>query len=158
MLHALTHITVAKTVLRAGEAENVFPEEAEAELDIRFFPENSKEELLSMLRKYVPKNYGYRFEVKSYLPSTYSSLNTTLYRAIEKTVSEMGYKPLPIFQTGSSDSAWVRQLGIPVYHFMTTRKELEISRIHGTDERIWKEDLLAIVEGYWRLITNLSRV
>ena len=42
MLHSLTHITIAKTVLRAGYAENVYPEVAEATLDIRFFPENEK--------------------------------------------------------------------------------------------------------------------
>ena len=156
IIHALTHITIAKTVLKAGQAENVFPEEAEAELDVRLFPENNRDRIILDMKKYVPKGYKHKIEVKSFIPPTYSSLSTPLFLAIEKTVMEMGYRPLPIFQTGSSDSAWVRKIGIPVYHFMTTTREIEMDRIHGTDERIWKEDLIKIVEGYWRLIKNLS--
>ncbi len=156
MLHSLTHITIAKTVLRAGYAENVYPEVAEATLDIRFFPENEKEELLERIKKYIPPKSKYELNIVAHTPSTYSPTNTVLYKAIEKTIQDLGSKPLPIFQTGTSDSAWVRQLGIPVYHFMHTENELEAGRIHGVDERISKKDLMNIVYGYYKLLMNLQ--
>lgn len=157
MLHALTHITIAKTALHGGEAENVYPEETELTLDIRFFPEqNDLRGIFNIIEKSLPRG-KYKIKKVNYMPSTYSPTNTPLYKAIEKTIRDLGYKPLPIIQTGSSDSAWVRSIGIPTYHFMITKKPLEIHTIHGTNERIWKEDLISIIEGYWRLIQNLEK-
>jgi len=156
MLHAMTHITIAKTVVHGGKAENVYPEEAKLTLDIRYFPEqNNLHEIINLIKKSLPK-HRYKIEKVSQIPSTYSSTNTKLYRTIEKTVRDMGYEPFSIIQMGSSDSAWVRQLGIPTYHFMTTTRPMDVETIHGTDERIWKKDLITIVEGYWRLIQNLG--
>ncbi len=158
MLHAITHITIAKTVLRAGQAENVYPEYAEAILDIRYFPENYEKQLLDFVRKHIPSSYKYELTTLRNTPSTYSSLSTRLYATIEKTIHDLGLKPLPLIQTGTSDSAWIRKLGIPVYNFMYTEQPLEVERIHGNDERIRKEELINIIEGYYRLIMNLQRL
>ncbi len=155
-LHALTHITFAKTMFHGGIKDNVLPEEAKVTLDVRCFPEQSQQDLLDIIAKYIPRNAKYAVKTVAATPSTYSKIQNPLYKSIVKTVREMGYEPLPVIQTGTSDSAWVRQLGIPVYHFLTTKKPLEIERIHGIDERIWKEDLLTIIEGYYRLIKNLE--
>ncbi len=156
ILHSLTHVTIAKTVLKAGRAENVYPKEAEAILDIRFFPENDKDELIKFIKKFIPKGVRSELEPIAYTPSTYSPLNTSLYKAIEKTILDLGSKPLLFFQTGTSDSAWVRMLGIPVYHFMYTENELDTDRIHGVDERIRKDELLNIIRGYYHLLMNLQ--
>jgi len=138
-LHALTHVTIAKTVIHGGEAENVYPGEAELLLDIRFFPEqNDLEEIMRIIKKSIGK-YEYTIEKKNYMPSTYSPRNTVLYKAVEKTIIDLGRKPLPLIQVGSSDSAWIRSLGIPTYHFMTTSKSIELGKVHGADERIWKK-------------------
>ncbi len=157
-IHALTHIIFAKTVIRGGEADNVIPESAEVIIDVRCFPEHDEEFLRKLILQFIPKGCKYRIEVKAGTPSTYSDLNTPLYNAIVKTIHDLGFKPLPLFQVGTSDSAWIRPLGIPVYHFITTRKEIELERIHGTDERIWKEDLMSMLEGYYLLIKNLQEV
>jgi len=124
-------------------------------LDIRYFPENETDGLIDLVKKYMPRGYRCEAKVLVNTPSTYSSLSTRLYKAIERTIFEFGSKSLPIIQIWTSDSAWIRRLGIPVYHFMHTEKPLEVDRIHGADERIEKGELLNIVEGYYRLLVNL---
>ena len=157
-IQALSHITIASTIVRAGEAHNVIPDRMEIIINARIFPEQNESWVRRLIEKTlsrITKN-NYDILLQTYVPATLSTTDNLLYKKIVKTIREMNYTPLPLIQVGSSDSAWVRSLGIPVYHFFTTTKELEIDRIHGADERIWKKDLLKALEGYYRLITNIQ--
>ena len=69
----------------------------------------------------------------------------------------MGYEPLPMIMSATSDSVWLRKMGIPVFHIFTTRRILEWERVHGVDERIHKEDLIEALKGYFHLIKNISK-
>ncbi len=157
LLHSYTHVTIAKTILRAGEKDNVIPDHAELYVNMRGFPELDAKDLEKILLKYMPKGIDFEIKNEKFVESTYSDIKDRLYKAIEKTVKEMGYEPFPIIMSATSDSVWLRKMGIPVFHIFTTKRILEWDRVHGVDERIHKEDLIEALKGYLYLIKNLSK-
>ena len=152
----LTNITIAKTMVNGGIYPNVLPDKASVTLNVRFFPSNTLKDILNIIEKYLTNKNGAILNLKEYIPSTVSPRRGYLYESILKTVGELGYRPLPIIMPATSDSAWLRTMGIPTYHFFTTRNPLELNRVHGKNERIHLEDLMGALEGYIRLLINLS--
>ncbi len=158
-LVALSHIILSKTMIRAGDAHNVLPDYMEITVNARIFPEQDDkwvERLLKTVLSQIATD-SYELTLQTYVPATISPTNTLLFKKITDTIKQIGYNPIPTIQPGSSDSSWLRSLGIPTYHFFITSKEIEIDRIHGADERIWKQDLMNALEGYYRLIEALQK-
>ena len=153
-LHALTHITIAKTMVYGGTAENVIPREAKATVDLRGFPEQNEKDLRKIITKYCR---GIEIRLRTYIPSTYTNPeNSLLHNAICDVIRTLKYEPLPVFMTGTSDSAWLRKLGIPVFHFFVTKHTIDCFNPHMADEKIHIDDLMLALQGYYYLIMKLS--
>ena len=150
--HAVSHMTVAQTVVRAGGPINVLPSSGELELDIRTLPGQSDDdvdraitEALGELTEHVT------IERLLSERATASSIDTKLYRAIEETLTQAnpGAKIVPILFPGGSDLRVGRHKGGVGYGFGSCSSGATLgqvySQLHAHDEHIAVEDVVSTV-------------
>ncbi|MBI2689384.1 MAG: M20/M25/M40 family metallo-hydrolase [Acidobacteria bacterium] len=139
-LDAQLRTTVSPTMLRAGMKVNVIPNQAEAQLDVRRLPGETKEEVYERFRKIVnDPAIEVLPEPGQDMPATEpSSLTTDLYKAIEKVA--LGHNPqasiIPTMSRGATDGAFLRAKGMAVYGVPAFLRDDKPGRAHGNDERI----------------------
>jgi acetylornithine deacetylase/succinyl-diaminopimelate desuccinylase-like protein len=138
--NAMLRDTVAPTVLTAGIANNVIPDEARANLNVRLLPGNTLDKVVNDLNKLI-NDPAVKLEVKpnAGLAAPPSSLESDFYNIICKVASqEFGGAPaLPFQSTWLTDSAQLRLHNVQAYGlvpFPLTQDDLK--RMHGDDERI----------------------
>jgi acetylornithine deacetylase/succinyl-diaminopimelate desuccinylase-like protein len=135
--------TISLTVLQGGSKANVIPSESTATLDCRLIPGTNKEEFL----KEVKRRLGEEIEVEIIAESESlppSSLDTDLYRAIQKLASEKNADcpVVPLLLPGATDSRFLREKGIITYDFCPFQlTEKELMKVHANNERINLENL-----------------
>ena len=133
---ALVQSTISMTVLQGSIKTNVVPPQASADLDCRLVPGETPEEFLADLRRLVDDE-EIAIEVLLTFPPSASSIDTDLYRAIERVAATDGATVVPTVLRGFTDSHFFREKGITVYGFVPAILADEDSRrMHGVDERI----------------------
>lgn len=87
--HAVSHMTVAQTVARAGGPINVLPSSGELELDIRTLPGQSDDDVDHAITEALGELADH-VTIERLLSerATASSIDTKLYRAIEETLTQ----------------------------------------------------------------------
>jgi acetylornithine deacetylase/succinyl-diaminopimelate desuccinylase-like protein len=159
-IDAMLRTSFAPTMLRAGAGINVIPNAAQAHLDVRRLPQESREEILARCRRIVNDT---SIEVAlaapgHQMPGTEPSpLKTRLYQAIEHAASlNGGNLVLPFMSRGATDSSYLRARGMPVYGLPLFAKEPGDGRAHGNDERISPENLHDGVEMLWQIVMHVA--
>jgi acetylornithine deacetylase/succinyl-diaminopimelate desuccinylase-like protein len=140
---ALVRTTVAITVLHAGTAPNVVPEEASAELDVRLLPGDRCDEFLAGLRDVVA-DPSIRIEPTLSFESQSSPADTRLFEAIETVASRLdpGARVIPRVIAGFTDAHYFRDLGMVAYGFIPRwLPPSETRGIHGPNERVSVDNL-----------------
>jgi acetylornithine deacetylase/succinyl-diaminopimelate desuccinylase-like protein len=114
---------------------NVVPQQAEALVDVRLLPDTPVEDVLKRIRDSMGQNPTIEVLLSS-PPTPPSSTTTELYSVLERTLSTDA--PLvPSFITGTTDSRYFREHGIPAYGFSPfVLAGDEVRGIHGSDESI----------------------
>jgi acetylornithine deacetylase/succinyl-diaminopimelate desuccinylase-like protein len=114
---------------------NVVPQQASALIDLRLLPDTPVEEVLERLRESMGPNPSIEVLLSS-PPTPPSSTETELYSVLERTLGAEA--PLvPSFITGTTDSRYFRERGIPAYGFSPfVLSGDEVRGIHGSDESI----------------------
>ena len=138
LLHALTRNTCSLTRMQGSNKINVVPPEAWAEIDCRILPDRPAEEFVQDIRTLV-EGTGVEVEVLMAFTPAVSSMESELYRAIERIMGEHhpAARVLPSVSTGFTDSHFTRDLGIASYGFdPKITPESESNRLHGNDERV----------------------
>ncbi|MBL8240379.1 MAG: M20/M25/M40 family metallo-hydrolase [Bryobacterales bacterium] len=139
-LDAQMRTTVSPTMLRAGMKVNVIPNQAEAQLDVRRLPGETKEEVYERFRKLInDPAIEVLPEPGQDMPATEpSALTTELYKAIEETIKKQNSKAavIPYMSRGATDGAFLRAKGMAVYGVPVFMRDDKPSRAHGNDERI----------------------
>jgi acetylornithine deacetylase/succinyl-diaminopimelate desuccinylase-like protein len=144
-IHAMLRTTVSATMLSAGTKINVIPNTAEAQLDGRRLPTETRDEVFARLRAIIDDPSIRIEQTSSQQPSTEpSSLTSALYVAMDKVFreSEPNALVVPFLMRGTTDGAYLRAKGMAVYGVPLFRKDGEL-RMHGNDERISLENLRA---------------
>jgi len=142
-IHAMLRTTVSATMLSAGTKINVIPNIAEAQLDGRRLPTETREAVFERFRKIIDDPAVTIEPTSSQQPSTEpSSLTSPLYVAMEKVFRAAAPNALvvPFLMRGTTDGAYLRARGMAVYGVPIFRKDGEL-RMHGNDERISLENL-----------------
>ena len=142
-IHAMLRTTVSATMLSAGTKINVIPNIAEAQLDGRRLPTESRDEVFERFRKIIDDPAITIEPTSSQQPSTEpSSLTSPLYRAMEKVFHTAAPNALvvPFLMRGTTDGAYLRARGMAVYGVPIFRKDGDL-RMHGNDERISLDNL-----------------
>jgi len=158
-MDAMLRTSVAATMLRAGMKINVIPNSAEAQMDVRRLPSETREEILTRFRQMInDSSVDVTLAPGQVMPATESSaLTTTLYKAIERVV---GLHPddslMPFMSRGATDGSFLRARGMAVYGVPIFVKDGPESRAHGNDERISIANLQEGAELLWRIVLEVA--
>lgn len=150
--HAVSHMTVAQTVARAGGPINVLPSSGELELDIRTLPGQNDDDVDRAITEALGELADHvTIERLLSEQATASSIDTKLYRAIEETLTQAnpGAKVVPILFPGGSDLRVGRHKGGVGYGFGSCSSGATLgqvySQLHAHDEHIAVEDVVSTV-------------
>lgn len=157
--NAVLRTTSALTVVEAGNKDNVIPGRAQATINFRMLPGDSIESVLQHVRDAA----GPGFEVAA-LPggaeaSPVSSTDYTAYQVVARTVRSLfpGTVVAPGLMIAGTDSHLYQPIAQQVFRFSPVRaKPGDLSRFHGTNERISTANLAELARFYHQLIRNAS--
>ncbi|MCQ4626963.1 M20/M25/M40 family metallo-hydrolase [Corynebacterium sp. CCUG 65737] len=163
--HAMSHLAVSPTVLRAGGAINVLPSTAYLELDIRPLPGQTQEEIDDLLRSALG-DLADRVTVEHLITedATVSPTEGPLYDAIVDTLDEFfpGVPVVPTIAAGGSDLRFGRRLGGVGYGFALHARERSfgevLDQLHSHDEYIDVEDVALTAAAYRSLVRRFVGV
>jgi acetylornithine deacetylase/succinyl-diaminopimelate desuccinylase-like protein len=132
-------------MLNAGQKINVIPTTAEAQVDVRRLPGESKDEVLARIRRIVNDRAVEVIPVaEDEMPAAPASpLTTEMYAAMQLVLGQSHPKALviPFMSRGASDSSFLRAKGVPSYGVPVFLQETSGDRAHGNDERRSVENL-----------------
>ena len=157
--HAVSHMTVAQTVVRAGGPINVLPSSGELELDIRTLPGQSDDDVDRAITEALGE-LAEHVTIERLLSerATASSIETKLYRTIEEVLREAhpGAVVVPILFPGGSDLRVGRRKGGVGYGFGSCASGATLgevySQLHAHDEHMPIEDVASTARELERLV------
>ncbi|SDS66145.1 M20/M25/M40 family metallo-hydrolase [Corynebacterium timonense] len=146
--HAMSHLTIAPTVLRAGSAINVLPSTAFLELDIRPLPGHTQDDIDALLRDALG-DLADRVEITHLITedATVSPAEGPLYEALVDTIGEFfpNVPVVPILSAGGSDLRFGRRKGGVGYGFALHQPSSTLGsvldQLHGHDEYVEVRDV-----------------
>jgi acetylornithine deacetylase/succinyl-diaminopimelate desuccinylase-like protein len=143
MLYAMLHNTATPTGLHAGGKINVIPSLAEARVDARILPGQTKESFLRELRVVLDNSYEIDFHENVTLgleADPQSPLYDTIKRVMKR--HQPAAAVIPDLVVGATDARHVTRLGTKVYGFCPMFDQpSEMERVHGHDERVSLENV-----------------
>lgn len=162
--HAMSHLTVAPTVLRAGGAINVLPSEASLDLDIRQLPGQPQEEIDELLREALG-DLADEVEITHLITedATVSPTSGPLYEAIVDTFAEFfpDAAVVPTLAAGGSDLRFARRKGGVGYGFALHQRGRTLGQVldllHSHDEYVEVEDVELTVKAYRSLVRRMVK-
>jgi carboxypeptidase PM20D1 len=160
--NALVRTTTAFTVFQAGNKENVLPDRAEARVNFRLAPGDTREAVIAHAVRAIdnpavsvePVN-GANAEA-----SAVSPIDSRPYRLIARTVRELfpGTVVAPGLMIGATDSRHMREIADHIFRFSPVRATAEdLPRFHGTNERMSVKNHTELIAFYHRLLTNAAK-
>jgi acetylornithine deacetylase/succinyl-diaminopimelate desuccinylase-like protein len=158
-IEAMLRTSVSPTMLKASNKVNVIPNTAEAQVDVRRLPNETREEVLARFRQTINDTaIDVSLAGGQQMPATEPSpLTTTLYRAMEHIMrAHPEDTVLPYMSRGATDGSYLRAHGIPVYGVPLFVKEGGESRAHGNDERISPKSLDDGVGLLWQIVLEVA--
>jgi carboxypeptidase PM20D1 len=155
--NAAVRTTSAPTMLRASDRENVLPQRAVATLNFRLNPRDRIDDVLDYLEDLVGDDtisvrpIG-RMRAE---PSPLARLEGAGFEALQRALatSHPGVPLAPNVVTGATDSRHFVNLTADIYRFSPLiLDELDLPRLHGTNERIAVDDYLDLIHYYAALL------
>jgi carboxypeptidase PM20D1 len=160
ILEALNaHTTTAPTIIDGGVKNNVIPTVAEATINFRILPgeniESVKEHIVSTISDKI------KVETVGFLtnPSPVSSIDSESFKILEKTIRDMFPKSIvvPGLVGGGTDARYFYDISDDVYRFYPIRIGPDsMTRFHGIDEKISKDNYKEIIEFSYHLIRKFD--
>jgi carboxypeptidase PM20D1 len=134
----------------------VIPNAAEAQLDVRRMPSETRDEVLDRIRQIVNDPAVDVSFAPGPLPPAAdpSPVTTTLYHALERAIARIYPRDVivPYIARGATDSPFLRVRGIPVYGVPIFTRESEESRSHGNDEHIAPKNIEDGAGLLWQIV------
>jgi carboxypeptidase PM20D1 len=163
--NAMLRTTTALTIVNAGNKENVVPGRAEATVNFRILPGDTKEQVLEHVRKEVTAAVGAdKFELLA-LPgavdaSKVAPTDSAQYKLLNKTVREVFPDALvaPGLMVAATDSIHYSALSDHIFKFSPIRANSEdLKRFHGTNERLASKNYVDAIRFYHRLLSEATK-
>lgn len=153
------HTTTAPTIIDGGMKNNVIPTVAEATVNFRILPGETIESVKAHIEATVSDKV--RVEPVGHLtnPSPVSSVESEAFQILAKTIRNQNPEALvvPGLVGGGTDARNFYQISDEVYRFYPMRINAEsMTRFHGIDEKISKENYKEIIEFSYHLIKNFK--
>ena len=158
--NAMLRTTTALTVFNAGNKDNVIPGQAEATVNFRLLPGDTREHVMQHVKAKVANE---RFELTAMPFSSEASPVTPTksesYQLINRTVRSLfpGTVVSPGLMIGATDSRHFTAISDHIYRFSPVRaRPQDLPRFHGTNERIAIANLAELVRFYHQLLRNAA--
>ena len=159
--YSMLRTSVVPTLMNAGVGANVIPSEAEATLDIRALPGEDIGKFYAEMATVIADPAVTIVPIQQARPpSPASSLETDMYRAMERVATTIypGAAVLPSMSTGASDQAQLRAKGIQSYGIgpASTDSDALNYPAHGDVERLAVSSLYPFVQYVWGVVTEVA--
>jgi acetylornithine deacetylase/succinyl-diaminopimelate desuccinylase-like protein len=156
--NAMMRTTCVATLMNAGHAENALPQYAQAIINCRMLPDDSPENVMSVLKTVLADDQITVTCINSSFTAPVSPLRDDVTGPVNQISSPMwpGVNITPIMSTGATDGKFLRRQGIPVYGVSGMFGDIDDVRAHGKDERIGVKEFYDGVEFMYRFIKALS--
>lgn len=160
--NAMLRTTTALTIVNAGNKENVLPGRAEATVNFRLLPGDTKEMVVERMKGQVAQAIGNdKFELYA-LPgavdaSKVAPTDSAQYALLNRTIREVfpGTLVAPGLMVGATDSINFGDISDHIFKFSPVRaKSEDLPRFHGTNERISTSNYVEAIRFYHRLISE----
>jgi len=153
------HTTTAPTIIDGGVKNNVIPTVAEATVNFRILPGETIESVQAHIESTVSDKV--RVEPVGHLtnPSPVSTVDSEIFQILSKTIRNQNPDAIvvPGLLGGGTDSRNFYEISEEVYRFYPMRINAEsMTRFHGIDEKISKENYKEIIEFSYYLIKNFN--
>ena len=151
--------TIAITEINGGIAENVLPQTASATINIRLLPGDSSSKMLEFIRKGInDPDVTLSLLPGHYEASAISDTSSLLFKSMQQTIKHHYPQALtaPFLTITATDSRHfnARAEKYRFSAFSATQKDL--NRIHGTNERIAREEFNKMSAFYKTLIIKFN--
>ena len=160
ILEALNaHTTTAPTIINGGVKNNVIPTVAEATINFRILPGETIESVQEHIKSTISDKI--KVEPVGFLtnPSPVSSIDSEAFKTLEKTIRDMFPNSIvvPGLVGGGTDARYFYEISDDVYRFYPIRIGPDsMTRFHGIDEKISKDNYREIVEFSYHLIKKFN--
>ncbi|MDQ4076508.1 MAG: M20/M25/M40 family metallo-hydrolase [Chloroflexota bacterium] len=144
------------TIVRGGIKENVIPNQASANVNVRTLPGVTQVALLDTMESIL--GGGVEIDVKQFYPGSESPIHSPLMEAIEMVMSETvpGSIVSPYMLPAMTDARFFRYRGANAYGFSPVLTPPHLaSTIHGKDERFPVAFLRLGTERLFRIVARL---
>jgi acetylornithine deacetylase/succinyl-diaminopimelate desuccinylase-like protein len=160
--------TCVATMLSGGHAPNALPQRAEANVNCRIFPGHSQEDIrLKLMAIFKDSALTVRYRTDAGELADRGSdraaivpppLRADVMDSLRRVASKLwpGAPVIPIMETGSSDSIYTMNAGIPSYGINGIAVDRDDLRMHGKDERLKVESYFTGVEFYYEFLKGLT--
>ena len=160
ILEALNaHTTTAPTIIDGGVKNNVIPTVAEATINFRILPG----ETIESVKEHIIKTISDEIKVEpvGFLtnPSPVSKVDSEAYKKLESTIRSVFPKSVvvPGLVGGGTDARYFYEIADDVYRFYPIRlAQNSMTRFHGIDEKISKENYKEIIQFTYQLIKKFD--
>jgi carboxypeptidase PM20D1 len=151
--------TTAVTMIQGGVKPNVLPSQAKAVINFRILPGDSSESVVVHVRRTVgdPRVKVARLGPPATEPSPESDVDGAGFQVLHRTLAQVfpGAIVAPSLVIAQTDSRHYQSLARNTYRFLPIRLgPQDLSRLHGTNERIRMDNYLEVVRFFAQLIRN----
>jgi carboxypeptidase PM20D1 len=157
--NAMLRTTTALTIVQAGNKDNVIPGQAEAVVNFRIMPGETRQSVLQHVREKVGPGIELRELPGAVDPTGVSPTTAPSYQVLNRTLRSLfpDVVVTPALYVAGSDSHHFTGLTDNIYRFSPVRvTPADLPRLHGTDERIAVANLGELVRFYHQLLRNLN--
>lgn len=156
---AMMRTTTAVTIVNAGNKENVIPGVAEATVNFRILPGDTRASVMQHVRSKVGEGFELKEWPGSVDPTPVTPTDSHAYRVLERTLRSLFPDTIvaPGLYIAGSDSQHFVPIADNIFRFSPVRARPEdLPRLHGTNERISVANLGELVRFYHQLLRNLN--
>lgn len=156
--NAMLRTTAVATVFQAGERENVLPGVASALVNFRLLPGDSSTQVQAHVQQVLQGldvAISRQPQVTEASPVTPSS--SAAYKLLSRTLRELqpGVVVAPGLLMGGTDARHYAQVSDAIFRFTPMHAaQADLSRFHGSNERISLDNYVGMIQFYERLLRN----
>ena len=161
--NAMIRTTIAPTMLRGSDKDNVLPIRAEGVINFRLLPGDTREDVIKHIREAIDDPDVAIAELGSFGtdPSAVSPVDDPVFKTLAGTIRQIHTDTVvaPYLEVGATDSRHFQALTPRIYRFMPFVVAADdLSGIHGTNERIAIDSYLDGILLYRQLLINMDEV
>ena len=156
--NATMRTTTALTLFNAGQADNVLPGRANATVNFRLLPGDTRDAVIDHVTQTIA-NPSIKIEKSpgSSEASKVAATDAAGFQLINKTLRQLHPDVIvaPGLMIGATDSRHFDGIADNVYKFSPVRATTsDLKRFHGTNERISTDNYVELIQFYHQLISN----